>query len=76
MFWASLFSLGPHPTGHVLTLNMHYLSWLMGEAVTVLCANGHIFRITYWDCTLATGILPESVTIMRRLAFAPVKFYY
>lgn len=42
----------------------------------MLCTNGHIFRITYQDCTLATGILPESVTIVSRLAPVSVKFCY
>lgn len=76
MLWVSLFSLGPHPIGHVITLNMYYLSWLMGEALTVLCTNGRIFRITHQNCTLATGILSESITIMSRLAPASVKFCY
>lgn len=74
MLWASLFSLGPHPTGHAITLNVYYLSSPIGEGMTVSCTNGHIFRITYQDCTLATGILPENITIIYSLAAASVKF--
>lgn len=77
MLWASLFSLGLHPSEPVITLNMYYLSWPVGEAVTVSCTNGCIFRrITSQGCLLAAGILPESITVMSRFAPDSVKYYY
>lgn len=51
--------------------------WPVGEAVTVSCTNGHVFgRITYQGGILATGILPERVTIMSRFAPDSVEYYY
>ena len=76
MLWASLFSLGPHPPQHVITLDMYSLSLCVGEAVTGLYTSRHIFgRMTPQGCILATGILPECITTSR---FSPdsVKYYF
>lgn len=65
------------PPEPVTTLTIYYLSWSVGEDATVLCTNGSVSRwIISQDCVLATGILPESVTIMSRFAPVSVKHYY